>query len=133
MSQIINRIKNILKTNYNFGRKENSFNFNDTDDELKKIIEELAGDYHNAQNSGTGYYEQPKQTQKDEKLIVAFRVLNISETLDFNKIKSAYKIQISKYHPDKIKGLSKEQSDIQLKKAQEINAAYSYLKNHFGK
>lgn len=133
MGQIFNRIKNVIKTNYNFGKKNNNIDFNEADEELKRIIEELAGDYHNSRNNGTDYNHSSRQTQNNDKLIVAFRTLNISETADFNIIKSAYKKQISKYHPDRIKELSDKETENHLKKAQEINAAYSYLKNHFGK
>jgi hypothetical protein len=131
MGQIFNRIKNIIKTNYGFNGKSTDNDFFNEDDELKRIIEELAYDYHN--KSSDDKYSNYEQTTNKDKLTVSFEVLGIAKTEDFEIVKKAYKKQIAIFHPDRTERLNSDDKRKHLQKAQEINAAYSYLKQYFGK
>jgi DnaJ-class molecular chaperone len=53
-----------------------------------------------------------------------YEVLEVPATATPNEIKSAYRRQIQKYHPDKVSSLGAELQSVAHKKTQEITAAY---------
>lgn len=58
--------------------------------------------------------------------IEARRILQLSETDDFPQIKKKYRLLMGRYHPDVLGEASSEH----MRRAQEINEAYQFLKNN---
>jgi DnaJ-domain-containing protein 1 len=59
----------------------------------------------------------PKQSEWSE-------VLQVSPSAPIAEIRAAYKLLISKYHPDKVDNLGQELKDLAEHKTQEITVAY---------
>ena len=125
MGQIFNRIKNIAKS-----RKINDDFLNefagidiDDDDDLKKAIDDAANNSEADMNVDTKYTKMDKET--------ALQILGLDVTADIDKIKQAYKQKIKEYHPDKVASLGADLQSLAIKKTQEINLAFEYLKNEF--
>jgi DnaJ-domain-containing protein 1 len=126
---IVNRFFNIVKTNL----KNNSYFHNDTehfteaqindllnddtDEELKKIIDGL--------NNKTNNINFSVEVRN------AFRTLGISETTDINIITAAFKQKIMQYHPDKNTNVSAEEYKQLVSKSTNIINAYNTIKNFF--
>ena len=51
-------------------------------------------------------------------------VLGIEPAASIDEIRSAYKLKMSQYHPDKVASLGEEFMDIAVNKSKEINLAY---------
>jgi DnaJ-domain-containing protein 1 len=60
-----------------------------------------------------------------------YATLNISVGSDFEAIKTAYKTEMKKYHPDKFNDAEKKKTAETV--SMRINAAYDYFKKKFGK
>lgn len=138
MSQILDRIKNIAKAEFNaekitnFGQK---FLIKD-DDDLKEIIEELNNDVNSkySEKIKEDFQKEHEKTSNeniDNELNInesmAYRILEIKPDANIEEIKSAYKTKIKEYHPDKVQNLGKEIQILAQRKTQEINAAYNFL------
>lgn len=54
-------------------------------------------------------------------------ILGINGAVNRDEIKKNYRLQISKYHPDKIHGLGVEFHELAERKSKEINQAYTYF------
>ena len=59
-----------------------------------------------------------------------YEILEVSQTSSPNEIKTAYKIKMKEYHPDKVSRLGKELHKLAERKSKEINRAYNMLKEH---
>lgn len=62
----------------------------------------------------------------DDISISWFRILDVPKTASLEIIKSAYKRQISQYHPDKVASMGLELKELAELKTKRINAAYDY-------
>lgn len=136
MGQILNRLKNLAKV-YIIERNE-TFRvediLNSENEKLKKEIETL----NNQNTKNTHYQNNNKENNinnnysKKMDLNFACNVLGISESASTDEIKSAYKIKIKEYHPDKVSTLGKELQELAKTKTQVINSAYEFLKKEKG-
>jgi len=54
----------------------------------------------------------------------------VNESATPEEIKSAFRKEISKYHPDRVEGLGIELRELAELKAKEVNQAYTFAKQH---
>ena len=59
-------------------------------------------------------------------------VLGVSEAAGEDEIKTAYRSQLAKYHPDKVTHLGDEFHELADARTKDIIAAYEYLKQKYG-
>ena len=59
-------------------------------------------------------------------------VLGVSEAAGEDEIKTAYRSQLAKYHPDKVTHLGDEFHKLADARTKDIIAAYEYLKQKYG-
>jgi hypothetical protein len=57
-----------------------------------------------------------------------WETLGVSREASSDEIKSAFRREIAKYHPDRVEGLGKELRELAEQKAKEINQAYVVAK-----
>lgn len=118
MGQIFNRIMNISSSYANFREETHSYSFENDDDELKRIIDNLDSEQKNNSNSYASYRE------KDN-----YDILGVSSKSTKDEIYSAYKNLLKQYHPDKVATLGKEIQEIARIKTMEINQAFQKIKD----
>jgi len=136
--QIFDRISRIIKSNKSdFSHNLNDI-FEDEDDELKRIIDELNSEKKTSGKSGDqnkyNYYsnvEEPK-TDFPEEIKNAFMVLGISYVSDNEQIKSVYKKKMKEFHPDKVSHLSEDIRKRAETRAKDINEAYNKIRKFKG-
>lgn len=142
MQQIFKRIKRILEAEKNFS--DNSTIINDSDDELKRIIEELnqkkSEDFekdnsYKSRSEPSGDNFQDSNNSRNGSTNIndlkrAFSVLEIPESSTNEEIRSAYLKKIKEYHPDRVQNLGQEIKNLADKKTKEINQAYEFIQNH---
>ncbi len=58
-------------------------------------------------------------------------VLGVSEAAGEEEIKTAYRSQLAKYHPDKVTHLGDEFYDLASSRTKDIIQAYEYLRNKY--
>ena len=131
MGQLLNRLYNLAKskiteTNYT----TNDVFVDNSDDELKKQIDELSRDKR-AEHFGRNESRQDTYRQKMTKE-TAFKILEVSPKADFDEIKKAYRKKILEYHPDRVASLGKDLIETAERKTREINQAYSFLEKLLG-
>lgn len=129
MGQLFNRFKSISKacrSGTSSGSAMRGYDVSDTqpeDDYLTRLIED-------ASESPSGFDNDSGKSQKysdDPQFDSSCQILGVLPNADLNKIKTGYKNQIRKYHPDLyFKHSESEISDAEQKTAA-INAAYDYL------
>jgi DnaJ-domain-containing protein 1 len=61
-----------------------------------------------------------------------WETLNIDENASAEQIKTAFRREISKYHPDRVEGLGMELQELADRKAKQINRAYTLAKQARG-
>jgi DnaJ-domain-containing protein 1 len=129
MGYIFNRIKKITKANINSTDNViTNYHLIDTDDnDLRKAIDEL-NNKSNSQEKKQAKTNTNNTNQLD--LASACHILGVETNADIDNIKLAYKELMSKYHPDKVDHLGDEIKALALKKTQEINSAYQFLKEY---
>lgn len=127
MQQIFNRLKNFIKSEVNF-KSDSSFDFEkQSDEDLKRIIEDLNKSKKTEQEN-TRQQRTGKQERKEISLDEAYSVLGINKNSSVDEIKAAYKKKIKEYHPDRLAGLGSELQQLAHQKSLEINSAYNLLK-----
>ena len=126
MGQILNRVFRVAKSYMNDSETNSSHVDIDKDDELKRIIDEL--------NNSEKKQEERKKEYNSVKMNLheAFAVLNINQNAQVEEIKSAYKNKIKEYHPDRLENFGDELKELARKKTQDINEAYSIIRNSRG-
>lgn len=92
-----------------------------------------AKEHMHQQYSNRGYNSYSGTAKQNEyldpQLAAAYHLLGVSPKDSLKVIKNAYRILMSKYHPDKLvaKGLPPEMMDIAKEKTQQIAAAYALI------
>jgi DnaJ-domain-containing protein 1 len=61
-----------------------------------------------------------------------WETLNVDQNASPDQIKSAFRKEISKYHPDRVEGLGVELQELADRMAKEVNHAYSLAKQYRG-
>ncbi len=126
MGQIFNRIKNIVKSKQVDELVFDDFsntNLIDDDDELKRAIDEAASNINDS-TENVGHTALNINS--------ALKILGLGNSTGITEIKTAYKIKIKEYHPDKVDTLGEEIKSLAKKRTQEINKAYELLLREFG-
>lgn len=131
MGQILNRAFKVAKSYLN--DEPSTFNYSSLseDEELKKIIDDLKKDKDkNNQKANQNKNENYNQNAQHSINSVneAFKILQIHTTASIEEIKSAYKLKIKEYHPDRLETFGDELKILAQKKTQEINKAYNLIK-----
>jgi len=62
-----------------------------------------------------------------------YEILGLSPGADFAEVKKAYRTLSMQYHPDKVAHLGEEFKRVAEEKMKEINSAYQYLKERYGR
>lgn len=135
MSQILNRLYNFAKSHINYKDDEyKSYLNTDTEsDELRRIIDELNNPKQNKNSRQSGSKSTESQSSPLNPLIAnAYKTLDLSPDSSIEQIKKAYKLKIKIYHPDKINGTNPEEKQKTIRMAQEINKAYTIIKQYKG-
>ena len=107
---------------------------NDSDEELKKIIDELNKDKTAKDKSSDS--SKDNSTEKNEKKVFtlddAYSILGLKSEATNDEIKSAYKQKVKEYHPDRVANLGEELKQLAEQKTQQINKSYEMLKKYRG-
>jgi len=133
MGQILERLKNIIKSEVNFN-DDIDYDFEkQSEDDLKRIIDELNKKKETSQNTENQNNHQQENYQKQQYSVDdAYKILEINENSNNEEIKAAYKKKIKEHHPDRLSGLGAELQKLAHQKTQDINAAYIFLKKFKG-
>ena len=126
MGQIFNRIKRIIRTEWGQASYKGRNIFEEEDEELRRIIDELNNDRTDEKSDSETkreYYSNP-----DVKYNAACSVLGVQSDADIKEIKAAYKNLIRKYHPDRAHKLDEAGKSEAERKSREINSAYDYIR-----
>lgn len=126
MAQILDRIWNIIKSNF-IGEKEQNqvIDFFPDDEDLKKEIE-------NAFNERNKSRSSPEGKSENVTLEWAYKTLGISQKASIEEIKAAYKRKVKEYHPDLVQNMGEEIQKLAKQKIQEINYAFELIKKSKG-
>lgn len=118
---IFSRIKNIVKSNLNF-EKEIQIDSEFEDSVLNKKVR-----YENSSNYNETNEEisTPKTLEEE-----CYAVLELEYGASFDKIKSAYRKLLKKYHPDLYQN-NPEKLKIAIDLTKKINDAYNYFEEKF--
>lgn len=127
MGQILNRIRKLWEAERNYDKTQ----FDNQDEDLKRIIDELnqvknAADYNNENRKKEDRSKFESGTNSSER---AYEILGLSSNASDEEIRAAYLKKIKEYHPDKVQNLGEEIRILAEKKTSEINQAYEYIKN----
>lgn len=128
MGQIFNRIKRIIRSERSSSRYHRENLFQDEDEELKRIIDELNSP-RNGRNRNSGSDSRNESSSStDAEYNAACKVLGVKPEDDFSIVKEAYKKLIREYHPDKFHNMTTERKAVAERKSREINSAYDYIR-----
>ncbi len=140
MGQLFNRISRFIKSEIkdvvetDLGSVATHPYLDDSDEELKKIIDELNKDKTSKEQPG--YNTKNNDAQNNEKKVFtiddAYATLSINSSVTIEEIKSAYKQKVKEYHPDRVASLGVELKQLAEQKTQQINKAYDMIKNYRG-
>ncbi|MDX9790291.1 MAG: J domain-containing protein [Candidatus Kapaibacterium sp.] len=126
--QILNRLSKIFKANFNTSSSVNhKFLFNDEEDELKSIIDELNNSSDSKSNTATKD-DYVNQNHLSEDLIEAYSIIGVPHSGSIEDIKQAYKSKMKEYHPDKVAKFDESIRKKSEKQAKLINEAYSKIR-----
>jgi DnaJ-domain-containing protein 1 len=88
------------------------------------------------QNSGSKEEDTTKKTDDRQRRTSSPRTwwetLNVDQNASAEQIKSAFRKEISKYHPDRVEGLGAELRELADRMAKEVNHAYTLAKQQRG-
>lgn len=122
MEQLLKRLKFFFKSQIQKNETlkfEGTFDIDDDSDaELKRIIDELA--------SSETRLKEPKSAKMT--LAKAYYILGLKSNPTIEEIKIAYKKRLKEYHPDLVANLGEELQILAQKKTQEVISAYQFLK-----
>ena len=73
------------------------------------------------------YSQHDARVEGDASLKDPYRILEIDSGAGVEEVKRAYRLQASKYHPDKVAHLGRDIQEFASKRFQEINWAYEKI------
>lgn len=129
MGQIFDRLKNISSSYINESKFVDSNIFDDEDEELKRIIDNLDKKKSNSNNNSTnndGNYSKRETFTSTNKSI--YDTIGVKNNSSKEEIYVAYKNLLKQYHPDKVASLGKEIQEVAISKTKEINSAFQQIK-----
>lgn len=144
MGQIWNRIKRLAQS-YAYDSPLYSYESLEEEDQrrLKEIIDQLnqkppASQQSKAgQQNGSGRQDNRQQSRntgaqrpQGPTIESALAVLGLPAHAPDEEIKKAYKRLMLKYHPDRVASLSATEQEAAHRRAQELNVAYQFIKQH---
>lgn len=132
MWQIFNRISRLINSEFRNKDNHNYKTNNTTDDELKKIIDELNNDNNkNSSNHKTSNSDSSDAFEFNYKEIEeAYLFLNLKNTSTIYEIRDKYRELIKKNHPDKFTNHSIDAQKKAIEITQKINKAYNLLRKY---
>jgi DnaJ-domain-containing protein 1 len=134
MGQLFNRFSRYIKSEIDDYEVTSHKNADDSNEDLKRIINELNSEKINnekkadASNNSRKSKEEKKVFTLDE----AYLILDLKSDATVDEIKSSYKQKMKEYHPDRVANLGIELKQLAEQKTQEINRAYELLKKYRG-
>lgn len=120
MGQIFNRLKNITNSYINEDKFVDFDIFDNEDEELKQIIDNL--------NNPNSNKQEFKQEFSNNILIKYYDILGVKHSASKEEVYVAYKNLLKKYHPDKVATLDINTQEEAQKKSREINFAFQKIK-----
>jgi DnaJ-domain-containing protein 1 len=72
--------------------------------------------------------QQHRKKEKEGSPRSWWEILNVDKNASSEQIKSAFRKEIAKYHPDRVEGLGIELRELADQKAKEVNRAYALAK-----
>ena len=139
MGQIWNRIKRIAQS-YAYDSPLYSYETLEEEDQrrLKEIIDQLNRKPPAGEPGGNGGERQQSRKQQGRgpsrpqgpTVESSLAVLGLPPHAPNEEIKKAYKQLMLKYHPDRVATLSATEQEAAHRRAQELNAAYQFIKQH---
>jgi len=74
--------------------------------------------------------DEPKSKEDTPRMNsgLAYSILDIPQNSTIEQIKSAYRVKLKEYHPDKVAHLGEELKQLAAKKILQINGAYEFLR-----
>ena len=124
MGQLFDRFKKYVKSEIKFEddiRKAEK-TINSEEDELRHIIEELNNVKEKRESTDTSDHSDKMTAGR------AYSILDIKDNASITEIKSAYKVKLKEYHPDRVAHLGEELRNLAAIKTLEINSAYEFLR-----
>lgn len=134
MGQLFNRISRFVKSEVD-DYEVTSHNYNDdSDDELKRIIDELNKDKTSNEKSYDNIKDNNPQKNENNGFTLndAYFILGLKPDATIDEIKSSYKQRMKEYHPDRVASLGVELKQLAEQKTQQINKAYEMIKKYRG-
>lgn len=129
MGQIFDRLKNISSSYINESKFVDSSIFDDEDEELKRIIDNLDKKKSNStNNAGSNSSTNSKQETFTSSSKGIYDTLVVKSNSTKEETYAAYKNLLKQYHPDKVATLGKEIQEIAISKTKEINSAFQQIK-----
>jgi len=92
----------------------------------------LAGRYGQARSQNYGRSNQGGIDPKEEAEKDPYQILGVDRNASQQEIKSAFRKQAQRYHPDRVSHLGEEFQQLAKEKFQEIQKAYEILSNGTG-
>ncbi len=135
---IFDRVKRILRANLNSDVRRFDEILKDSDEELRRLIEELSKPNKDSQANSQKSSQQNRENSRQappsarhraqvQAVYSAYKVLGLDPTASVDQIKAAYRSHMRQYHPDRVANASPAVQEAAKKKAQEINLAYDVL------
>ena len=132
---IADRLINIAKMNLNFSKKTDDYFENidideiladEKDEELKKIIDELND--KNINNNVKYFNETKKEIPEEVKNV--FLGLNAEISSTYEEVKTIFKKELKRYHPDKHSNLTNEKRKFLEEKTMELIKSFNVIKKY---
>jgi DnaJ-class molecular chaperone len=76
--------------------------------------------------------DHSRQSEMDAAQPFWWETLNVDRNASPDQVKTAFRREISKYHPDRVEGLGVELRELADRKAKEVNRAYKLAKEDRG-
>lgn len=129
--QILDRIFRIIKSNTTHNSNYNNI-FEDEDDELKRIIDELNNDKNSSKerdwNNKSNFSENYKSNNIPNDIIKAYNTIGLSYDASIETIKTVYKKKMKEFHPDRVANLSEDIRKRAESRSKDINEAYDKIR-----
>ena len=94
---------------------------------IKRFVPQGYQQRENYSSSGLGQDEAKASVEKDP-----YEILGVSRTATEEEIKSAYRKQAQRFHPDRVSHLGEELQQLAKEKFQEVQKAYEALSSRTG-